>query len=386
MSQTADAKPGGSPDGFLALELTPGQSWRQALGQAAASGAASDLWRDLEPPTRTVAFLERAGGVLNRTLYALRRGGQDAFAVGIARPHTAQLTLGVLAGPAALAPHLAALARDRAFGVGLLSVKVRLPAAAATSMAWDEVGFERLRPPAMGAASGDTAEPVQVGLASRAWGKGERAAELAYCRQSTEITCGPAALLMVLERLGLCSRPDRSKEIDLWRQATTMPGCDPYGLALAAARIGATPEVTASVSGTMFNQPGEPAWQRAMRDLVQQEFRDRARDAGVTARVEDFGVGELRRQVASGRLVMLLIDEALMHGAAVPHWIVAHGHLDGPNGGHFLVDDPWFDDQFGETWVDAHELVIPAADLDQMARWGDDPYRAMVVFDPAVAG
>ncbi|MDR3107980.1 MAG: peptidase C39 family protein [Bifidobacteriaceae bacterium] len=385
------------------VELEPGEAWADQDG--------------LELPEQARGFLERAGGVLRRQVYGLRSADGQAVAVGIHRPGTAQETLGLVTGSTELYPALLEFARERAFAAGALSLKLAAPPTSGgqagdrpTDTAGDGrasarrtdgigqnsgqsdgrdaglavvpvspleaaavgTGFAPLRAPLMGAASAAGGEPLPTGLVARAWPT--PALELGYCHQTTLVTCGPIALLMALEAHGLVARPDRAQEIGLWREATTMPACDPYGLALAAARLGASPRVVTSTDQTMFNEDGAEPWQLELRGFVQDDFRRRATATAIPVSVRDFGVDAVREEVAAGRIVVLLIDELAMHGVPTPHWIVVHGLV----GEAFAVEDPWFDDELGETWIDAHELIIPAPDLDQMARWGAPPYRAML--------
>lgn len=65
-------------------------------------------------------------------------------------------------------------------------------------------------------------------------------AKVPYYRQTLDFTCGPAALMMAMKALCPGLSLDRSLELRLWREATTIfmtsghGGCGPYGLALAA--------------------------------------------------------------------------------------------------------------------------------------------------------
>ena len=68
--------------------------------------------------------------------------------------------------------------------------------------------------------------------------------EIPYYQQTLDFTCGPAALMMAMHALDDSVPMDRTFELRLWREATTIfmtsghGGCGPYGLALAAANRG----------------------------------------------------------------------------------------------------------------------------------------------------
>ena len=61
-----------------------------------------------------------------------------------------------------------------------------------------------------------------------------------YYQQTTEFTCGPAALIMAMQALNKKTQADRSMKLQLWREATTIymtsghGGSSPHGLELAA--------------------------------------------------------------------------------------------------------------------------------------------------------
>ena len=70
-----------------------------------------------------------------------------------------------------------------------------------------------------------------------------RHASVPYMRQTTDFTCGTATLSMLLVHRGLLDRLARDTELALWRQATTIGACDPYGLAVTADGRGLQPRI-----------------------------------------------------------------------------------------------------------------------------------------------
>jgi predicted double-glycine peptidase len=144
-----------------------------------------------------------------------------------------------------------------------------------------------------------------------------------YMRQTTDFTCGPAALSMLLAHYGILERVSRETELELWREATMTVGCDPYGLALAAAGQGATPRITISTGAAM-----------------------------------------------------VLVDELLVHGDVCGHWILVHAM----DGDVFIAHDPWTETGQGETWVDGYDVPYPAEGFDRIAWTDQPPARAMLTF------
>jgi hypothetical protein len=302
-------------------------------------------------------------------------------ALGYHRPGTAQEKLTALSG----APGLLGWLADRVVAeiepAGVISLKLEVPYGAAT---WRDAalaaGFTPLAPPlSAGPLPLDPGE-VPAGFIRRIGGW--RLPELAYYRQSTDFTCGPVAALTATHALARTPALSRAEELQFWREATSAPGCDGYGLAAALAARGVVPGVVVNTSSALQVEPEPAGWQRELREFTQQEFRRQAESAGVEFQLHDVHVDQVFAHVAAGRLVVLLIDEEVMHGEACPHWVVVHGFHDGVA----LVEDPWTDSDLGESWVDAHELAVTVSALEQMSGWGEPAYRSFLVIAPAHEG
>lgn len=322
-------------------------------------------------PATVAAALDRARGALVRTVYRLLRDEDALVALGYHRPGTAQEKLTALSGDPGLLAELTDRVAEQLAEAGAVSLKLELPAEAeAWHRAAREAGFVPLRTPLAPTAPGAT-EAVPAGFVRRLGGW--TAAELPYYRQSTDFTCGPVAALTAASGLGLAPRLDRPAEVRFWREATSAPGCDGYGLAAVLAERGVVAELVVNTSEALQVEAEPSAWQRDLRTFLQDEFRARAQHSGVPIRLAEVSIAELFGLVASGRLVVLLIDEELMHAEPCPHWVVLHGVHDGIG----LIEDPWTDADLGETWVDAHQLPVTADALAAMAGWNG--YRSVLV-------
>ncbi|MDR1634889.1 MAG: peptidase C39 family protein [Bifidobacteriaceae bacterium] len=344
-------------------------------------GGSGDLAAGLDLPAVTAAALAQAGGVLVRTLYLatpdglvadglvadglvadglaadglaiegptprgsaanglapggpttsdLLEGPPQAALLGYHRPRTAQEKLTAFGGSAEWRDGLIEFADAEARRRGAVSVKTQ---------------FEGALPP----------RPPS------------------YYRQSTEFTCGPAALMTGLARIGLAGAPDQAEELQLWREATTILATDPYGLALAAVRRGATAEVVASAESTLARTNPLAVVDRGAGEFFEQVYRAQARAAGIPGEVRGFDVAEVASRVQAGQVVILLVDELEMHGEACPHWVAVTGF----EAGVAFVEDPWTDSDYGETWIDAHELAVREEDLAALMWTGDPPVQAFI--------
>ncbi|MEF2071225.1 peptidase C39 family protein [Consotaella aegiceratis] len=201
-----------------------------------------------------------------------------------------------------------------------------------------------------------------------------------YYEQTTDFTCGPCCLMMALARDITGTELGPMLEIRLWRQATTIfmmsgpGGCEPYGLAVAAYEAGLDAEIHVSEPGDLFLEGVRSAEKQKIMALAQEDFRSRASAYHIPVMIRPFTVDDVRRAIAAGRTVVVLVSGYQMFGKKVPHWVLAHGD----DGRHIIVHDPWVDDEHGETIADAASLPIPHATFDRIARFGKIGLRAAV--------
>ncbi|MDR1212628.1 MAG: peptidase C39 family protein [Propionibacteriaceae bacterium] len=391
-------------------------------------------WAGLELAPATMARLSGPSGLHSRTCYSWRQGGDRLVAFGQRRPETGQEKLWGFTGRPELAAGLLEGIGRRLTDQGLIAAKIELPDPAppahrqhpphssprsvpAAPVASGSIPAD-LTPPASTTSFGPVpsgsvpADPVAAALAAAAlaqgyeplsgprtrsdgsgdevdgaapsrpptalarfWRQPSRPAG-AYLRQSTPFTCGPAAALMALSALGRTGAGDRSHELSLWRQANSHPGCDPFGLAVALAAEGVSARIAVSYPDT-YQKPAE-AWQVELRDWFQRDFAARAGDLGLAVERRWVELDEVAAWLSEGALVLALIDEFPFHGRHTLHWILLYG-LAGPD--HVMVQDPWTQDEQGETWVDAQALPVTWAGLDRLTRFCPQSWRAFLVLD-----
>lgn len=202
-----------------------------------------------------------------------------------------------------------------------------------------------------------------------------------YYEQTEEFTCGPACLLMAKAAFEPGFIPDAVMEVRLWREATTIfmmsgpGGCEPFGLAVAAYEHGLAPQIIVSFLGALFLQSVRSDEKRRVMELAQVDFRNRADAYGIPVEYRNFGLEDIRRALADGRLVMVLVSGFIMFGKKVPHWVLAIGD----DGDHIILHDPWVEDERGETKADAASIPIPHSIFMAMAQYGREGLRAAVI-------
>lgn len=213
-----------------------------------------------------------------------------------------------------------------------------------------------------------------------------------YYQQSTDFTCGPCCLLMALRRYNSkesewWTKPGPQLEVRLWRESTTVfmtsgiGGCEPFGMAVAAAEYGLAPEIYISTRRSpdqlLFLDSVRSVEKRHVMTLAQQDFRDRAVALGVPVHRRGLNAAAVAQHTAEGRVVLVLLSGYSMFGQRVPHWVLAHG----ASGRHVMIHDPWVEVQ-RETQSDAANVPIPFAAFDRMSRYGRSGLRAAVVVGP----
>ena len=155
-------------------------------------------------------------------------------------------------------------------------------------------------------------------------------------------------------------------------------GCEPHGLAVAAADAGLSAEIFVSEEGVLFLESVRSEEKRKVMALAQADFHARARHKNLPVTYGPFALETVRQAIADGKVAVVLVSGYHMFGKKVPHWVLAHGD----DGRHILIHDPWVEDKIGETIADAANLPIAYDQFDQMARWGRGALRAAVILGP----
>ncbi|MEK9501262.1 peptidase C39 family protein [Gaopeijia maritima] len=209
-------------------------------------------------------------------------------------------------------------------------------------------------------------------------------ARVPYYRQTLDFTCGPAALLMAFSALDPAFRPDRTLELRVWREATTVfmtsghGGCGPYGLALAAWRRGWEVELHLSAEGAQLLESVRSPEKKEVMALVQADMEREVAEAGIPVRFGRVSPDSLEHRAGDGAVPLVLISSWAIYGTRVPHWVVVTGFDE-----HFVyVHDPFIDEEEGETPADSINMPIGRAQFERMARYGRRGLQAALFIGP----
>ena len=211
--------------------------------------------------------------------------------------------------------------------------------------------------------------------------------DVPYYAQTTEFTCGPAALMMAMKALGGDPPMARSEEIRLWRESTTVymtsghGGCDPYGLALAAHERGFHAEVHVAGGGLLFLDSVRSEEKREVMRLVQEDFRDAAAEAGIASFYRGLGSRDLILAREAGSVPIVLVSSWRLYGAKEPHWVVVAGYDD-----RFIyIHDPYVNFDEHRSPSDGTNVPVSHGEFDRMARYGARRVRAAVIVSRGTA-
>jgi ribosomal protein S18 acetylase RimI-like enzyme len=212
-------------------------------------------------------------------------------------------------------------------------------------------------------------------------------ARVPFYRQTLDFTCGPAALMMAMKALDPSVPLDRSTELRVWRESTTIymtsghGGCGPEGLALAAHSRGFRVELHLNYEGPMLIDSVRSAEKKTVIQLVHEDFMSEVREVGIPVHYGPLRVSDLEAAAAGGAIPVMLISLYRIYRERIPHWVVITGFDE-----HYVyVHDPWVDEDTDRSATDCINLPILRRDFDRMARYGRSGQRAVVMIHPATA-
>lgn len=211
-------------------------------------------------------------------------------------------------------------------------------------------------------------------------------ARVPYYEQTLDFTCGPAALMMGMKTLEPDVQMDRTMELRIWRESTTVfmtsghGGCGPYGLALSAYHRGFDVEIYVNAEGALFiDSVRDPEKKEVMR-LVQEDFRNELSNVPVKIHYGVIGVNALQEQFEQGGIPIVLISSYRIYRAKFPHWVV----VTGIDERFIYVHDPYVDKQAGKSITDCVNMPILRKDFERMARYGKASQKAALILKKRV--
>lgn len=213
------------------------------------------------------------------------------------------------------------------------------------------------------------------------------ARDVPYYAQTTDFTCGPAAIMMALAATGEAEAFSRRLELRLWREATSIylisapGGCEPLGVALALARRGRRVAVHASQPPPFFIEGQRNEKAREIMAEVQADYRSQAAAAGIPVVDMALSLDDLVAALDRGAVAIVLISTWRMYRDRIPHWIVVYDH----DRDYIFAHDPFVDPDEHEAPLGKAGLAIPMQEFDKIAAYGRSRLRAAVVVEAVPA-
>jgi ribosomal protein S18 acetylase RimI-like enzyme len=206
-----------------------------------------------------------------------------------------------------------------------------------------------------------------------------------WLKQTTQFTCGPAALMMAMHGLNRAYQPSQEEEINIWREATTIfmtsghGGCHPIGLALAAKRRNFEVEVWINQTGVLFIDGVRNEDKKQIVELVDNGFKRQATEQGIQIHTANITQDELISAFKAGAIPLILISTFSMDRKKAPHWVVMSGFDDDCLYMH--DSDP---DERRQSELDCQFIPIAREDFDRMSCFGKNRLRTAVIIWPIV--
>jgi ribosomal protein S18 acetylase RimI-like enzyme len=210
-----------------------------------------------------------------------------------------------------------------------------------------------------------------------------------FYEQTLDFTCGASSLMMAMQALSPDLSLDRTLELRIWREATTIfmtsghGGCGPFGLALAAHARGYRAEVFVNDVGVpLIDSVRSPEKKEVMR-LVHEDMLAEIERLRIPVTYGTLGLDELEARFRAGAVPLVLISSYRIYAEKFPHWVVVTGFDE-----HFVyVHDPYVDYDNGETPLDSMNMPIQPAEFRRMNRYGRAGLQAVVLISlPVSAG
>lgn len=206
-----------------------------------------------------------------------------------------------------------------------------------------------------------------------------------YYPQTTDFSCGPAALIMAMAALDEQQPLTTLEELKIWREATTIfmlaghGGCGPHGLALSAWNRGFEASAWLSTEGPLFQDTVRSDDKKRVLELVHEGFLQDIGQTSIELHHNPLTLEAIAQALHSGRVPIILISTWQLNRSRVPHWVTVCAIDD-----QFVyLHDPEIDVKDGETVADKQHLPVDKRVFSQISRYGrNQPLQAAVIVGP----
>lgn len=210
--------------------------------------------------------------------------------------------------------------------------------------------------------------------------------DVMHYTQTTEFTCGPAALMMAMKTLDTQLNLNQTLELQLWREATTIymtsghGGCSAQGLALAAYRRGFQTTLHSNSREVPFiNGVRQPAKKQVM-TCVHADFEQQIAESQIVEKTGPIDVSVLEPYLEQGALAVVLISSYRLNLSKAPHWVVVAGI----SSKFVYFHDPDIDYDSDKTLTDSFYVPVTHVEFNRMLGFGRPRYQAAVLLQQSI--
>ena len=209
--------------------------------------------------------------------------------------------------------------------------------------------------------------------------------EVPFYPQTTEFSCGPAALIMAMAALDEQQPLTTLEELRIWREATTIfmlaghGGCGPHGLALSAWNRGFHASAWISMEGALFKDTVRNDDKKRVLELVHEGFLHDIGQTGIELHHDPLTLEAMEDALHNGQVPIILISTWQLNRSRVPHWVTVCAVDD-----QFVyLHDPEIDVEAGETVADKQYLPVDRRVFSQISKYGrNQPLEVAVIVGP----
>jgi ribosomal protein S18 acetylase RimI-like enzyme len=226
---------------------------------------------------------------------------------------------------------------------------------------------------------GDGSDAIRMVRAIRRAAKPEPST--CYYEQTTPFSCGPASLLMAMNRLSAHREMTRSEELAIWREATTIymtsghGGCSPVGIALAAKRRGFSPTLFLSTESTPFIDSVRDLDKKSVIEQVHLDYLSELNHLGAEIHYQTIEPADLVQRLKEGAVAISLISTWRLNRNKAPHWVL----LSGADDRFIYLCDPDMDHDEWHTKLDYIDVPVALDEFQQMSRYGRERLSATIL-------
>ncbi len=202
---------------------------------------------------------------------------------------------------------------------------------------------------------------------------------ITWYKQTTDFTCGPAALMMAMCKLNASVKCQQVLELDIWRESTTifmtsgLGGTHPFGLAVAAKRRGFHVELVLNTTQALFTDGVRKEEKKHIMRVVHQQFLEQCNEHSIHIDYRDINQQQIEQWLNDDYAVLILISTYRLDGKKAPHWVLITGY----DSDCFYVHDPDVDEKW-QLPLDCQHVPIARQDFDKMSSFGSNRLRCAI--------